>query len=199
MERPFWQRLPLIACFALTAVLVGQPTFGVGERVEADPMLIDKWRPATVVKLNMAGGALNGYEIRFDAEDNRQPEQYTVGTTAARGIRPMKTRENALPVQTARYKDPIAGTHGAGTPGADSPALDRAGAGGGCSSDPLLTAGQKATDSMELSFKRAILGNYQKKVSETGLSTPLGVGVSFAVFQIGQPRVNQRTLDRTDG
>ena len=65
-----------------------QQTFNVGDRVEADPMLLDKWRPATVVKVYTVGGALNGYEIQFDADENRKPEQYTVGTTVARGIRP---------------------------------------------------------------------------------------------------------------
>ena len=48
---------------------------------------------------------------------------------------------------------------------------------------------------MELSFKRAILGRYQKKLAETSMSTPLTVGVSFASFQIGQPSVNLRTTD----
>src|SRR3954467_385392 len=104
MKRCFGQALRLVATVALTAslfvispVLHAQPIFKVGDRVEADPMLIGKWHPATVVKVYIVGGVLNGYEIQFEPEEgiNRKPEQYTVGNTAARGIRPFNERENA--------------------------------------------------------------------------------------------------------
>jgi hypothetical protein len=176
-----------------------QPPFKVGDRVEADPMLIGVWRPATVIKVYMAEGSLNGYEIRIDAEGNREPEQYTVGKTVARGIRPIQDGGNAPPVQVAQNKRAATVTPGNVAPVAAPANQTRATTVGACSSDPQLTSGQKATDSMELSFKRALLGNYQKKVAEKSLSSPLAVGINFSNFQIGSPRRNQRTLDSTDG
>ncbi len=162
-------------------------------------MLLGKWRPATVVEIHISSGELHGYEIRFDAENNRPPEEYTVGNTVARGIRPVQGGGNAVPPRGNPVRVLPTPRPGDGAAEPDAPVQGRTIAKGACSSDPLLTADQKPTDSMDLSFKRAILGNYQKKVSETGLSTPLAVGVTYDNFQVGRPRTNRRTLDRTDG
>lgn len=68
----------------------------------------------------------------------------------------------------------------------------------GCSSDATLTAKPTAGDAMELTFKRSILENYQSEVEQkNSVTAPLGVGISFESFQIGQPYVNRRTTDGT--
>jgi len=138
---------------------------------------------------------LNGYEIKFDPENNRPPEQFTVGTTESRGIRPARAGGQAPASPSANPAGSAVRTNPA--PPVPQPAASAKAR--SCPSDPLLTAAQQASDSQDLSFKRAILSGYQKKVAEPTGSAPLAVGVAFDTFQIGQPRLNQQTLDRTDG
>jgi hypothetical protein len=177
-----------------------QITFKVGDRVEADPQLLGIWRPATVIRIYMADGAPNGYEIRFDSENNRPPEEYTVGKTEARGIRPIKASSSAANPRVAVPENRSPGQKPDNiSPPVPLPDSSRVSAGNSCSSDTAVLAPSGKSESLDLSFKRAILSNYQKRLTETSLSTPLAVGVTYAEFQVGNPRVNRRTLDRLDG
>lgn len=163
-----------------------QTIYRVGDRVEADPLMINQWRPATVIKVHVVDGFINGYEVRVDSIANRPPEEYTVGKTEARGIRPLSNRalSTAPNPSTIAPREPVpAPVSAAGT----------------CPSDSLLAETPKTSDPLELSFKRAILANYQRRLTETGLSTPVTVGIRYASFHVGPPRLNRRTLDRVDG
>jgi hypothetical protein len=207
MEHSMFKKLRILAFIASTVSLAAlqplldaqpQPTFQVGDRVEADPMLLAKWRPATVIKVYMADGAVNGYEVRLEGEGGGAPEEYTVGKTVARGIRPIAKGADARPPQTRSAAGQSGGnTQAVAAP--SEPADTRLAEGGACSSDPLLTSTTARNDSLELSFKRAILANYQKRVAENSLSSPLAIGVNFVNLQVGKSRVNQRTLDKIDG
>ena len=68
---------------------------------------------------------------------------------------------------------------------ADNPAND----GAGCPSDPALKSVAKATDSIELKSKRAILAHFQMAVDK---GEKVAVGITFEGFQIGPPRINRR-------
>lgn len=174
--------------FCAWAGAQGIQTFKVGDRVEADPMLIGQWRRATVIKVYLVDGQLNGYEVRMDREGNAPAEEYTVGKNVERGIRALKPGDEAVPERAGSTDDRT-----------NSPANRIPNTAGGCANDPILDTRAVSNESMELGFKRALLRNYQKRVEERGLTSPLGVGLTFETFQIGPPRINRRTLDSLDG
>ena len=70
----------LISGIAFTASGQEQPTYKVGDRVEADPIGLEKWRKATIIKiLRTPSGSVGGYVVRMDDEKEYTgaPMEYT--------------------------------------------------------------------------------------------------------------------------
>lgn len=62
----------------------------------------------------------------------------------------------------------------------------------GCPSDPGIRDGNAAGSSLEKTFKRAILGNYEAEIN-LSMTSPSKVGLTFQEFQIGPPSPNRVT------
>jgi len=72
--------ITIIIGTAFTVSAQDQPTYKVGDRVEADPIGLEKWRKATVIKvLRTPSGSVGGYVVRMDEEKeyNGAPMEYT--------------------------------------------------------------------------------------------------------------------------
>ena len=81
--------IKLLSLAIVAAIIIGttfpasaqdQPTYKVGDRVEADPIGLEKWRKATVIKvLRTPAGSVGGYVVRMDDEKEYTgaPMEYT--------------------------------------------------------------------------------------------------------------------------
>lgn len=89
-------KLLLLAIVAAITIIIGatisisaqeERTYNVGDRVEADPIGLEKWRKATVIKvLRTPAGSVGGYVIRMDDEKEYTgaPMEYTTSANHLR-------------------------------------------------------------------------------------------------------------------
>ena len=183
------------AIFALTATLgfvllanslvaAQDKQFKAGDRVLASPTFMDDekyWYKCTYVKFDNSTNS--PYVVECDGREYHVQSRYIrlLNETEIRNDSARKNQTNANNQNQVADENQTA-------------------EGGSCTSDAALMAKPKAGDSMELTFKRTLLKGYQAEVEQkNSLTAPLGVGISFESFQIGQPRINRRTLNRTDG